>query len=60
MSEQKPKLGRKGAIRDIAKELTKLRKSPLSPRVHDIVRENDERTRKKDRRTAKSARDLES
>lgn len=46
MSNQKPKLGQRGAIREIAKEMTDLRKKPLSPKVHDIVREDHERTRK--------------
>lgn len=59
MSEQKPKLGQKGAIREIAKEMTEIRKSPLSPKVHDVVRENAERTRKNDKKTAKPASDLE-
>lgn len=59
MSEQKPKLGQKGAIREIAKELTELRKKPISPKVHDIVHENYERTRKNDKKTAKPVSDLE-
>lgn len=53
MTEQKPKIGKKGAIREIAKELTALRKKPLSEKVHEIVRENYERSHK-DKKVAKS------
>ncbi|HRO67804.1 MAG TPA: hypothetical protein PL182_09600 [Pseudobdellovibrionaceae bacterium] len=49
MSGQKPKLGQKGAIREIAKELTELRKSPLSPKTYDVVRESYEQARKDDK-----------
>ena len=40
MSEQKPKLGKKGALKEVAKKLTVLRKKPLSKKVFDIVQEN--------------------
>lgn len=59
MSEQKPKLGKKGSIKEIAKELTELRKKPISPKVHDIVRENYERTQKDNKKVAKPSGDLE-
>ena len=39
MSEQKPKLGKKGALKEVAKKLTELRKKPLSKKVFDIVQE---------------------
>ena len=59
MSEQKPKIGKKGAIREIAKELTELRNKPISPKVHDIVRENFERTQKNNKKIAKPTNDVE-
>lgn len=59
MNEQKPKIGKKGAIREIAKQFTELRKKPISPRVHDIVRENFERTQKENKKIAKPNGDLE-
>lgn len=43
MDNKVPKLGKKGAIKEIAKKLTELRKKPLSKKIHDIVRENYER-----------------
>lgn len=58
MSEQKPKIGKKGAIREIAKQLTELRKKPLSKKVFDIVEENFERTQK-NKKVAKPVGDLE-
>ncbi len=57
MSEQKPKLGKKGAIREIAKQLTELRKKPLSKKVFEIVEENFERNQK-NRKVAKPTGDL--
>ena len=59
MSEQKPKIGKKGAIHEIAKELTELRKKPISSKVHDIVRENYERAQKENKKVAKPPGDLE-
>lgn len=59
MSEQKPKIGKKGAIHEIAKQLTELRKKPISPKVHDIVRENFERAQKDNKKVAKPSSDLE-
>ena len=40
MSEQKIKYGKKGALKDVTKKLTELRKKPLSKKVFDIVQEN--------------------
>ena len=59
MSVEKPKMGKKGAIYEIAKQLTSLRKKPISPKVHDIVRENYERTEKENKRVAKPLTDVE-
>lgn len=59
MTEQKPKIGKKGAIHEIAKKLTELRQKPISPKVHDIVRENFEKTQKENKKVAKPAGDLE-
>ena len=59
MSEQKPKIGKKGAVSEIAKQLTELRKKPISPKVHDIVRENFERTQKNNKKVAKPSGDIE-
>lgn len=39
--------------------MTELRKKPLSPKVHEIVRDNYERIQKNDKKTAKPASDLE-
>lgn len=58
MSEQKPKIGKKGAIREIAKQLTELRKKPLSKKVFEIVEENYERNQK-NKKVAKPNGDLE-
>ena len=43
MDNKVPKLGKKGAIKEVAKQLTELRKKPLSKKIHDIVHENYER-----------------
>ena len=58
MSEQKIKYGKKGALKDVAKKLTELRKKPLSKKVFEIVQENfnQNQTNKK---VAKPAGDLE-
>lgn len=58
MSEQKPKLGKKGAIREIAKQLTELRKKPLSKKVFEIIQENFEQN-EKNKKVAKPNGDLE-
>ena len=43
MLEQKPKLGKIGALKEVTKKLTELRKKPLSKKVFDIVQENYDR-----------------
>ena len=57
MSEQKPKIGKKGTIREIAKQLTELRKKPISKKVFDIVEENYRRG-EKNKKVAKPTEDL--
>ena len=59
MSEQKPKLGKKGALREITKELSELRKKPISQKVHDIVRENFERNQRNNKKSANPSSDVE-
>lgn len=57
MSNSTPKIGKKGAIKDVAKKLTELRKKPLSGRVFEIVKEDAERRRNK--KVAKAPKDIE-
>lgn len=57
MSEQKYKIGKKGAIREVAKQLTDLRKKPLSKKIFEIVEENFERNQK-NKKAAKPIGDL--
>jgi hypothetical protein len=57
MSEQKPKLGKKGAAKALTKKFTELRKTPLSKRVFEIVKENYERTNSQ-KKSAKSNNDI--
>lgn len=58
MSEQKPKLGKKGALQKISKQLTELRKKPLSKKILEIVQENYERNQQ-NKKLAKPKSDLE-
>lgn len=44
MDNNIPKLGKKGALKEVVNLLTEIRKKPLSKEVHEIVRENHERT----------------
>lgn len=56
MSEQKPKIGIKGAGREIAKKLSEMRRKPLSKKILDIVNEISEREKsdqKSDKKIAK-------
>jgi len=55
MSNQKPKLGKKNALKEVTKKLTALRKKPLSKKVFEIVQENYERNQT----NKKVAKDLE-
>lgn len=54
MSEQKPRIGKKGAAREIAKKLSELRRKPISKGVLDIVEEMSERTQNRKKKIAKS------
>ncbi len=56
--QQKPRVGKKGGAKRVAKELTKIRKSPLSKKVYDIVDENHRR-QNSDKKSAKPLTDLE-
>lgn len=58
MSEQKIKYGKQGALKEITKKLSELRKKPLSKKVFDIVQDNfnQNQTNKK---VAKPAQDVE-
>ena len=54
MSEQKPKIGQKGAGREITKKLSDARRKPLSTELVNIVNEISEREQKKQKKIAKS------
>lgn len=60
MTEHKPKIGKKGGLKEVAKKLADLRKRPVSQEVLEIVDENYERNQKqKDKRAAKPSGDVE-
>lgn len=54
MSEQKPKIGQKGAGREIAKKLSDMRRKPISQKILNIVNEISEREQKNQKKIAKS------
>jgi hypothetical protein len=54
MSEQKPKIGKKGAGREIAKKLSEMRRKPISQKILNIVNEISEREQKIQKKIAKS------
>ncbi len=58
MNNQNPKIGKKGAIKEVAKSLTELRKKPLSKKVFEIVQENYDRNNT-NKKVAKPINDLE-
>lgn len=58
MKNQNPKIGKKGAIKEVAKSLTELRKKPLSKKVFEIVHENYDRNNT-NKKVAKPINDLE-
>lgn len=58
MSDQKPKLGKKGTLKEVTKKLTELRKKPLSKKIFEIVQENYERNQA-NKKVAKPTGDLE-
>ncbi|MBL7557631.1 MAG: hypothetical protein JNM24_17510 [Bdellovibrionaceae bacterium] len=43
MSEQKPRIGQKGAGREIAKKLSEVHRKPLSQKILNVVDEISER-----------------
>ena len=55
MSEQKPKIGKKGAGREIAKKLSEMRRKPLSQKIFNIVNEISEREQQKQKNEKKIA-----
>jgi|GEM_PF-1667166 len=61
MLEQKPKLGKVGALKEVTKKLTELRKKPLSKKVFEIVQENYDRkpANQGNKKIAKPKSDLE-
>lgn len=60
MSEQKPKIGQKGAGREIAKKLSEMRRKPLSQKILNIVGEISEREQKKQKDEKKIAKNRDS
>ena len=57
MSEQKPRIGKKGAAKELTKKFTEIRKTPVSKRVFEIVEENFKRTNSQ-KKSAKMNSDL--
>ena len=55
MSEQKPRIGKKGAGREIAKKLSEMRRKPLSQKILNVVNEISEREQKKQKDEKKIA-----
>lgn len=53
MTEQKPKIGKKGAGRKIAEKLSEVRRQPPSQKILDIVNEISEREKNKSKKIAK-------
>lgn len=52
MSEQKPRIGKKGAGREVAKALSEIRKKPISEKILNIVEEISEDEKKRDKKVA--------
>ena len=55
MSEQKPKIGKKGVGREIAKKLSEMRRKPLLQKIFNIVNEISEREQQKQKNEKKIA-----
>ena len=53
MSEQKPKIGKKGAGREIAKALSEIRKKPISEKLINIVNEVSEKEKSRNKNELK-------
>lgn len=58
MDNKPPKLGKKGALKEVSRKLTELRKKPLSKKIFEIVQENYENN-EKNKKVAKPMSDLE-
>lgn len=54
MSEQKNRIGKKGGAREIAKQLSEIRKKPISNEVLQIVEEIGDARKKQEKKIAKS------
>lgn len=52
MSEQKPRIGKKGAGRRIAQKLSEIRRKPISKEILEIVDEVSQRNKKGDKKVA--------
>lgn len=57
MKNSKPRIGKKGGAKRVAQELTKIRKAPLSKKIHDLVDKAFEQDAEK--KIAKPQRDLD-
>lgn len=53
MTDEKPRIGKKGAAREIAKKLSELRKQPISNEVFRIIDEAEQKRKKSDKKIAK-------
>ena len=58
MNEKKPRIGKKGGIKRVAAELSKIRKTPVSPKVFEILEEFD-KNKNQNKKSAKLPVDLE-
>lgn len=59
MSEQKPKIGKKGGAREVAKMLTDIRKKPISKKVLQILEESNDVEKEQHKKVAKSSGEAE-
>lgn len=57
MTNQKPRIGKKGGAKRVARELTRIRETPLSKRIFEIVEESDDQ--RSDKKSAKPLSDLD-
>jgi hypothetical protein len=58
MSEEKPKIGKKGAVARLAERSKQIRNQPLSEKIFEIVEENFKKTQPL-KKSAKSDRDVD-
>lgn len=61
MTDEKPKIGKKGAVKKIAEKASRLRQRPLSKKIFEIVDENYKNNLNKEpfKKSAKPDRDLD-